>query len=126
MADIRCFRPREAADDAGTRAGSPVSCTNCTTGIFNSEYLAINLGPQALYLTFGGSLSAGSEVVLSLRTATQSNQAQYQGRPVFDAVTGAAVAVVPEPVTWAMMMLGFGMVAGATRYRRKSLKVSII
>ncbi|MDP1027880.1 choice-of-anchor K domain-containing protein [Sphingomonas sp. KR1UV-12] len=30
------------------------------------------------------------------------------------------VAAVPEPATWAMMLVGFGMVAGATRYRRRS------
>lgn len=32
----------------------------------------------------------------------------------------ASVAAVPEPATWAMMLLGFGMVAGASRYRRRS------
>ena len=35
-----------------------------------------------------------------------------------------AVAAVPEPATWAMMLLGFGMVAGAARYRRRSANVS--
>lgn len=30
------------------------------------------------------------------------------------------VAPVPEPATWAMMLIGFGMIAGATRYRRRS------
>ncbi|MBB4619916.1 PEPxxWA-CTERM sorting domain-containing protein [Sphingomonas abaci] len=34
------------------------------------------------------------------------------------------VAAVPEPATWAMMLLGFGMVAVASRYRRRSSKVS--
>jgi hypothetical protein len=33
-------------------------------------------------------------------------------------VAGAAGAV-PEPATWAMMLVGFGMVAGASRYRRR-------
>lgn len=33
-------------------------------------------------------------------------------------------AAVPEPATWAMMLLGFGMVAGAARYRRRSANVS--
>ncbi|KQU61756.1 hypothetical protein ASG67_00775 [Sphingomonas sp. Leaf339] len=30
-----------------------------------------------------------------------------------------AVSAVPEPATWAMMLVGFGMVAGAARYRRR-------
>lgn len=33
-------------------------------------------------------------------------------------------AAIPEPATWAMMLLGFGMIAGAARYRRRSAKVS--
>ena len=33
-------------------------------------------------------------------------------------------AAVPEPATWAVMMLGFGVVAGAMRYRRNSVSVS--
>jgi hypothetical protein len=32
-------------------------------------------------------------------------------------------AVVPEPATWGMMLLGFGMVAGAVRYRRRNGKI---
>jgi hypothetical protein len=32
---------------------------------------------------------------------------------------------VPEPTTWAMMLVGFGMVAVAARYRRRSVKVSL-
>lgn len=34
------------------------------------------------------------------------------------------IAAVPEPATWAMMLLGFGMIAGAVRYRRRSAKVA--
>jgi hypothetical protein len=36
----------------------------------------------------------------------------------------AATGGVPEPATWALMILGFGAVAGATR-RRRSMKASI-
>ncbi len=32
-------------------------------------------------------------------------------------------AVVPEPATWAMMLLGFGMVAGVVRYRRRNHRI---
>lgn len=34
------------------------------------------------------------------------------------------VAAIPEPATWAMMLVGFGMVAGAARYRRRKVAVS--
>jgi hypothetical protein len=35
-----------------------------------------------------------------------------------------AVGVIPEPATWAMMLIGFGMVGGAARYRRRSVRVT--
>lgn len=39
-------------------------------------------------------------------------------------VDGNAVAAVPEPATWAMMILGFGLVGATLRYRRRSTKVA--
>ncbi|GGB28686.1 hypothetical protein GCM10011380_17910 [Sphingomonas metalli] len=35
------------------------------------------------------------------------------------------LTAVPEPATWAMMLVGFGMVGAATRYRRRSTKAAI-
>lgn len=35
-----------------------------------------------------------------------------------------SAAAVPEPATWAMMLLGFGMMGAAIRYRRSSSSVS--
>jgi hypothetical protein len=37
---------------------------------------------------------------------------------------GDVGGVVPEPATWAMMLLGFGMTGAAMRYRRRSTAVS--
>jgi hypothetical protein len=34
------------------------------------------------------------------------------------------VGYVPEPATWAMMLVGFGMMGGALRYRRRSSAVT--
>ncbi|MDP1027068.1 PEPxxWA-CTERM sorting domain-containing protein [Sphingomonas sp. KR1UV-12] len=43
----------------------------------------------------------------------------------FTSVTISEItAAVPEPATWAMMLVGFGMVAGAARYRRRSTKAA--
>ena len=36
----------------------------------------------------------------------------------------ATVAAVPEPATWAMMLLGFALVGASARYRRRSQKVT--
>ncbi len=38
---------------------------------------------------------------------------------------GAVVAgAVPEPTTWAMMLIGFGMIGAAVRYRRRNTKIA--
>jgi hypothetical protein len=49
----------------------------------------------------------------------------FSNTPANDAfeVANFTVTAVPEPGTWAMMLIGFGMVAGASRYRRRSSKV---
>ncbi|WP_082472575.1 PEPxxWA-CTERM sorting domain-containing protein [Sphingomonas sp. Leaf357] len=31
---------------------------------------------------------------------------------------------VPEPATWSMMITGFGLIGGLTRYRRRNVKVA--
>ncbi|GGB30130.1 hypothetical protein GCM10011380_19480 [Sphingomonas metalli] len=40
------------------------------------------------------------------------------------ALAGSFATAVPEPGTWAMMLLGFGMVGAAARYRRRKLAIS--
>lgn len=40
------------------------------------------------------------------------------------AAVSFSAAAVPEPATWALMMVGFAMVAGASRYRRRATAVA--
>ena len=51
-------------------------------------------------------------------TFNQSSDVLFSGR------IGAVQAGVPEPGTWAMMLLGFGVVGGAMRYRRRKTTIS--
>jgi hypothetical protein len=37
---------------------------------------------------------------------------------------GQSVAAVPEPATWAMMLVGFSMIAATARYRRRSVAIT--
>jgi PEP-CTERM motif len=39
-------------------------------------------------------------------------------------ISELATGAVPEPGTWAMLILGFGMVGGAIRYRRRSMTMA--
>jgi hypothetical protein len=111
-------------DATGTTPGS-VSCSNCTTGIDDTSgghYFAINLGPQALYTIYANSLSLGHDDPLALSVG--ANGAEYQGGFQFTSVTGS-VNIVPEPSTWAMMLIGFaGLGFAGYRTSRKSAAIA--
>jgi hypothetical protein len=66
-----------------------------------------------------------SQYVQFVATAGESiRSVTFNNSPAVDAFEVANfTAVVPEPATWAMMLIGFGMVGAATRYRRHSAKV---
>jgi hypothetical protein len=43
------------------------------------------------------------------------------GQPPFALIDGVNLSVVPEPTTWAMMLIGFGVIGAVMRTRRRSL-----
>ncbi|MBN8816606.1 MAG: PEPxxWA-CTERM sorting domain-containing protein [Sphingomonas sp.] len=49
--------------------------------------------------------------------AYETFAAQSTGRPILQFYTSAAAAGVPEPATWALMLLGFGALGGVLRSR---------
>jgi hypothetical protein len=113
-------------DATGSSTG-PVSCSNCTTGIDDTSgglYFAVNLGPQALYTIYANSLSLGANDPLALSAYGGANGAVYQGGVQFTSVTGSA-NIVPEPSTWAMMLIGFaGLGFAGYRTSRKSAAIA--
>jgi hypothetical protein len=42
------------------------------------------------------------------------------GQPPFSLIDGVSLQAVPEPTTWAMMLIGFGLVGSAMRTRKRS------
>lgn len=94
-----------------------------------------NAGLVSFDLYKAGNLVASSASVLatSIPTFLASNYAGAVDEVRINAVNGYwigddftfsdAVAAVPEPATWAMLILGFGMAGGAMRYRRRSTRV---
>lgn len=42
------------------------------------------------------------------------------GQPPFALIDGLTLSVVPEPTTWAMMLIGFGVIGGVMRTRKPS------
>lgn len=73
---------------------------------------------------FGGlQLYSGSASAPTLPTGTF-----FLNRPPSDAQVGtltvSTVAAIPEPATWAMMAVGFGLAASAMRRRKVTTRVS--
>ena len=98
--------------------------SNCCSNINPYDVLAhtggdlglSSSGDHGLNLAYRiGSLATGSSATFSYAYAV--------GARIQD--TGGTPGAVPEPATWAMMMVGFGMVAGAARYRRRSTTAAI-
>lgn len=45
--------------------------------------------------------------------------------PTAELVVPPVTSAVPEPATWAMLLVGFGIIGAASRYRRRSTKVAL-
>ena len=116
------------------------SITNSLAGN-NAAYFGTADAPFGAYNFGVGVKRAGEDSVSpSYDDAFTANQPLYTGGLtlnitasdlataggyVVPTANGATVTIsaVPEPATWALMLLGFGMVAGAARYRRRGTLV---
>ena len=122
-----------------------------TPDFFSSSFIGNQVSYNTISGTFGGTpgtafVGFGTFLVATLNIQTPSlGFTQFAGpdlftvsnmRPVFSLgtfqltsiVSGASTltisaAAVPEPATWAMMLVGFGMMSGAMRYRRRSTAI---
>jgi hypothetical protein len=77
------------------------------------EFDTIATGQQEFRNLLDQSLSAGATNVLRVSGST-GGDAAFSGTLSF-----AVAAAVPEPGTWALMLLGFGAVGGAMRRQRR-------
>ncbi|QDZ09085.1 PEP-CTERM sorting domain-containing protein [Sphingomonas panacisoli] len=91
--------------------------------IDSHDFGGVDAGPATLRSTLGFStgLSAGTHTI-----SLQSTRLFAPGRGVasqyFDNVSLDVVAV-PEPATWAMMIVGFGLTGASLRRRRREMAV---
>ena len=110
-------------------AGQLASRTGATT-----EQLQVSFGGQTYLTPILNNASAGFSGWNSAAfnfTATSTSQVLSflslgtpSGLPPVALLDSVSVQAVPEPATWAMMLLGFGMVGAATRYRRRKTTVA--
>lgn len=90
-------------------AGGPTQTTNITTG----------LGSFTGTSTFNYLMNAGIDILGS--TAPYGATSRNDGRAAISVTYNfkEAVAAVPEPSTWAMMIIGFGAIGASMRMRKK-------
>lgn len=90
--------------------------SSATTYTFTAQSLgfAVTNGNQA-FSQYAQFVASAGETIQSI---------SFSNNPAADAfeVANFTVTAVPEPGTWGLMLVGFGMVAGASRYRRRSTK----
>jgi hypothetical protein len=104
-----------------------------------------NPGTTAFGFNYGDYVNEGLPVVLTLNTGEiftihPTNTAQFIGftslAPIttvsfespntvaFDVISVSSIASVPEPATWALMLLGFGLIGFAMR-KRSSIRATV-
>lgn len=117
-ADSATLTPASSAINAGTQwqplAESSGACY--AAGCGNTGWIKSNdtIATAGVYQVVYGVTNWGDKL--------------YQSGLAFDAlaVNGTAVPVagVPEPATWVMMLLGFGLIGGALRQRRNTMNIT--
>jgi hypothetical protein len=123
-----------AHEDNRTGQNYTVFVSYVTTGVDNfvnlGSFIGSNAGGlnQASRLTLENDVNSGVDAFASGVAAIRFDIAPADPAATiyreFD-VVGTAAAV-PEPATWAMMLLGFGMIGATARFRRRSIKVSLV
>ena len=78
---------------------------------------------SSLTVSFSGMLGSSTAVTGGAESEFIFSRAVNAGGSIVGS-EASVVAPVPEPATWAMMLLGFGAVGGAARYRRRKTDVA--
>jgi hypothetical protein len=121
------------SDTAMTVAGRTAFQILSITGSVNGVAINAPTGSYGNYFTTGSSFLDGTGTTFALVTGgpvtffNQSSNGIYRvntfspGSSNFVNATSSAVAAVPEPATWAMMLLGFAGIGFALRRRRSAV-----
>lgn len=78
---------------------------------------AVTVGNTTYSMNGFGWDRSRADNVSAFQAVSGGDPADYTGQFSYNAVT--AIAAVPEPATWAMLLLGFGVLGGALRTRTR-------
>jgi opacity protein-like surface antigen len=87
--------------------------------LFTGPIAGLSYNPNVVFPAEGGSIRLN--LSQSFGYAVAGGATTYGTARLGVVTLDAAVAPVPEPATWAMMIMGFGLVGGAMRRRRTSV-----
>jgi hypothetical protein len=104
--------------------GSPdtYNVLTLTTNVKSYTFDAVGLN----FAVTNGNQSVSQYVQFAASAGESISSVSFNNSPARDAfeVANFSVAAVPEPATWAMMLVGFGMTGAAMRTRRRAVKVA--
>jgi len=118
------------SDMASQVGGQTAYAITAISGMVDGSPIVAPTGFYGNYFTTGPAFLDGSGVRFATQAQSniaffnQSSNGRYRvnvitgGKTAFVTAAFAPVSAVPEPATWAMMIVGFGLVGGAARSAR--------
>jgi hypothetical protein len=116
-------------DQIQWETGDASNGRNGLGGISAAAGYSAGAGAPGTYAQLDGSLTNGALLDGGSNSLVANSNVGVAGRYLFTVRGGTVTAppvvgAVPEPATWAMMIVGFGMIGGSMRYRRRKTTVT--
>jgi hypothetical protein len=113
-------------------SNSAISST--VSGVANFQFYNIATGGGLAIVDFRGKSGTFNGEGAQLYTGTEAAPmfrlgkfvlTEFRGTRTYTLdISGGTIPAVPEPATWAMMLVGFGMMGATLRYRRRTTAVT--